>query len=373
MLCAGVFATELTAHRGCLAGREVGRVLHMRDDFGGVEWVREAAHLEFAGPCGFAFDRIETVAVLEGDPATLRIDFSATAEGRRRRPMALRFGSPEYCLDLCTALSLMAEHHTVLHGIDGRLRIERPGLAHRLGLDRAMGLVLGDRAHPAHRRKLCIENGTEVEVRFAASIAADAPLPGFVDGTYVRGTVVARDPGGALYTVVVSDGPHAMDAVPGDEGDARAHAGVSLLGVQKAYLLVNYSDQYRGRRPWLVLAWTAVQVLVFLYFALNNDDALAVLWWRAETPYPHCEDVRWQAWRLVSYQVRRAPRSPTGRRPCRGLGEAGSAGETRATGRARLRPPAVARARPVARVSPALPASPSPRHVREAAAPSPLR
>ena len=147
----------------------------------------------------------------------------------------------------------------------------------------------------------------------------------FAPGMFVIGEVVAYDALGDHYTVAFRRGPFDADALRdalwvyeaaprGDGANARRFAaGTHFLRVPRHDLLVEYTEQRARRRPLFLLLASAAQVAYGLWHATSHGDGTveaaapvmgaSVLWYRVVGDWPSCEDLRPQAWRLLSYQL----------------------------------------------------------------------
>ena len=184
-------------------------------------------------------------------------------------------------------------------------------------------------SHPPAR----FHNGIEVEVTYdeAFQIVAEfddeshvikMPCKVYNKHMYLRARIVSYDRESETYDLQYCDGPY----MPHEEPDGHVAFRMSsnptatyfLRGVPSHCITVDMSDNYGSHFPAFLLLASVVQTACFLYYAYgvwgdNDSEGVSAdlpvsgpeAWWmKTIGPFESgCHDLRYQAWRLWSYQL----------------------------------------------------------------------
>jgi len=146
------------------------------------------------------------------------------------------------------------------------------------------------------------------------------PNATFDQRMYLRAKIKSFNPETKTYDLIYKDGPYLLEEQP--DGTQRFHtnntnkkyakATYQLTGVRETLLNVDCNSGDTEHFPYAIILLSAGQIGIMVWHVYWNGPQESqyrpiagpeYLFYRAIMEYPGCHDVRYQAWRLVSYQM----------------------------------------------------------------------
>lgn len=146
------------------------------------------------------------------------------------------------------------------------------------------------------------------------------PCPVFRPGMYLRAKIKGFDMENQAYFFDYVDGPYLADEdadgskhfkLPPSQQNAASNKFI-LRGVKDTFVTVDLYDNYGSALPFFVLGISLMQTAAFMKYVIEENSEVTeegpvagpeVYWMKIMSEFPYCEDMRWEWWRPLTYQV----------------------------------------------------------------------